>query len=181
MFKGWDEYYFMIGSSAAALIGLLFVVATLSAGRNRSTIETGVRLFTTPLVCHFGAILVLSGSALAPSMTVTIFGLLSGAIAVAGVVAGVWIAVGIARFPYENHSADWFDIWWYGIIPALVYVLLGGASAAILMRASWAVSAFAVALMALLLVTIHNAWDLVTFLAPRAEDAASTARDAAEH
>jgi hypothetical protein len=49
------------------------------------------------------------------------------------------------------------------------------------MRASWAVSAFAIALMALLLVTIHNAWDLVTFLAPRAEKPESAARDAAEH
>src|SRR4051812_12189239 len=117
MFAGWDEYYFMIGSSAAALIGLLFVVATLSAGRDRSTVETGSKLFTTPLVYHFGVVLLLSGSALAPSMTSTIFGIASDAIAVAGVAAGIWIAVGIGRFPYEG-SADWFDIWWYGIIPA---------------------------------------------------------------
>src|SRR3954471_14947575 len=100
MFHGWDEYYFMIGSSAAALIGLLFVVATLSAGRDRSTVETGSRLFTTPLVAHLGAILLLSGATLAPPITPTVLALLSGAIALAGVAGGVWIAVGIFRFPY---------------------------------------------------------------------------------
>jgi len=33
MFQHWDSYYLLLGSAAGALIGLLFVVATLSAGR----------------------------------------------------------------------------------------------------------------------------------------------------
>ena len=168
MFEGWDEFYFMTGSSAAALIGLLFVVATLTAGRDRSTVETGSKLFTTPLVCHFGAVLVLSAAALVPSITPAAYALLSGAIALVGAGFGAWIAIGISRFPYEN-KADWFDIWWYGIIPAIIYALLGVAAAAIAADEPWALVALAVAQMALLLTTIHNAWDLVTFLAPRTE------------
>jgi hypothetical protein len=168
MFEGWDEFYLMTGSSAAALIGLLFVVATLSAGRDRSTVETGAKLFSTPLVCHFGAVLVLSAAALVPSMTPVAYALLSGAIAVVGAGFGAWIAIGISRFPYET-KVDWFDIWWYGIIPGIIYALLGVTAAAIAADAPWALVALAIAQMALLLATIHNAWDLVTFLAPRAD------------
>ena len=168
MFEGWDEFYFMTGSSAAALIGLLFVVATLTAGRDRSTVETGAKLFTTPLVCHFGGVLVLSAAALIPSITPFAYALLSGAIALVGATFGVWIAIGIGRFPYEHH-VDWFDIWWYGIIPAIIYALLGVAAVAIAAGAAWALVALAVVQMALLLTTIHNAWDLVTYLAPRTE------------
>ena len=168
MFEGWDEFYFMTGSSAAALIGLLFVVATLTAGRDRATIETGAKLFMTPLVCHLGAVLVLSAAALVPSITPTAYALLSGAMAVTGAGLGVWIAIGIPRAPYER-EVDWFDVWWYGIIPAVIYALLGVTAAAIGARAEWALVALAVAQMALLLTTIHNAWDLVTYLAPRAE------------
>src|SRR4051812_16777072 len=107
MFEGWDEYYFMTGSAAAGLIGLLFVVATLSSGRDRSTTETGSKLFTTPLVCHLGAVLVLSAAALMPPITPGAYALLSGTIAVAGAAFGAWIAFGIGRFPYE-HKVDWF-------------------------------------------------------------------------
>ena len=62
-----------------------------------------------------------------------------------------------------------FDMWWYGIIPGVVYVGLGGAAAVVLAGSSWSASAVAAALMALLLVSIHAEWDLVTFLAPMAE------------
>lgn len=176
MFEGWAEFYFMTGSSAAALIGLLFVVATLSAGRDRSTVETGAKLFTTPLVCHFGAVLVLSAAALVPSITSSAYALLSGAIALVGTAFGVWIAVGIGRFPYEHH-VDWFDIWWYGIIPAIIYALIGVTAAAIAAHAPWALVSLAIAEMALLLTTIHNAWDLVTYLAPRVDPPGESERD----
>jgi hypothetical protein len=173
MFEGWSEFYFMTGSSAAALIGLLFVVATLTAGRDRSTVETGSKLFTTPLVCHFGAVLVLSAAALVPSIMPAAYALLGGAIALVGAGFGAWIAIGISRFPYET-KVDWFDIWWYGIIPAIIYALLGVAAVAIAADAPWALVALAVAQMALLLTTIHNAWDLVNFLAPRTEPPAKS-------
>ena len=81
---------------------------------------------------------------------------------------GAWIAIGISRAPYEI-KFDWFDIWWYGIIPAITYALLGVTAVAIAEGASWALVMLAVVQMALLLTTIHNAWDLVTYLAPRAE------------
>jgi cytochrome bd-type quinol oxidase subunit 2 len=176
VFEGWSEYYFMLGSSAAALIGLLFVVATLTAGRDRSTVETGSKLFTTPLVCHFGAIVLLSGAALAPTMPASAYGWASGALALTGILVGVRITIGIYRAPY-GVSHDWFDVWWYGIIPVTIYAGLGTAAAAILLAQEWAASALALVLMALLLTTIHNAWDLVTFLVPRPDGSAANRQE----
>lgn len=75
----------MIGSSAAALIGLMFVVVTLTAGRDRGELERGKRLYTTPIIWHLAAVLLLSGLVLAPSVTRNVVGIGSVAIAVAGV------------------------------------------------------------------------------------------------
>ena len=59
MFEGWENYYLMIGSSAGALIGLMFVVVTLTAGRDRAELEHGKHLYTSPIVWHLAVILAL--------------------------------------------------------------------------------------------------------------------------
>ena len=60
MFKDWSEYFFMLGSSAAALIGLMFVVATLTTGRDTKEAEQCKHLYTSPIVWHLGGIVVVS-------------------------------------------------------------------------------------------------------------------------
>lgn len=167
MFEGWHDYFFMIGSSAAALIGLMFVVVTLTAGRDRGEVERGKKLYTNPIVCHLAVVLLLSGAAVAPTLSVTLFGAAALAIGLIGLVGCIAIAVGISRICATGY-ADAFDIWWYGIVPAAIYLGLAVASAGVLSGVTWAVSAVAAILMALLLVSIHNEWDLVTFLAPSA-------------
>ena len=72
-----------------------------------------------------------------------------------------------------------FDMWWYGIIPGVVYLGLGCAAFMVLAGSVWSASAVAAALMALLLVSIHAEWDLVTFLAPMAQPAAKPGADKA--
>ena len=66
----------------------------------------------------------------------------------------------------EMSDAAGFDIVWYGIAPAIVYVGLGIAALGLLWGRPWGTSAIAAGLMALLLVSIHAEWDLVTYLAP---------------
>ena len=168
MFADWSEYFFMIGSSAAALIGLMFIVVTLTAGRDRQQLETGKHLYTSPIVWHLAVVMVLSAAALAPAIHPTLFGIVTAGLALLGIAMGIRSAVGIGRAQLVGPQDNLFDMWWYGIVPAIVYVALGAAAAAVLAGASWSASAIAAALMALLLVSIHAEWDLVTFLAPRA-------------
>ena len=165
MFEGWSEYFFMIGSSAAALIGLMFVVVTLTAGRRRDETERGKHLYTSPIVWHLAVVLPLSGMAIAPTVSATWFGFVSGGLALVGIGIGTRSAVGISRRPGAPEAAG-FDTFWYGVAPALVYAGMAAAAFATLRGCAWAPSAVAADLMALLLVSIHAEWDLVTYLAP---------------
>ena len=170
MFEGWENFYLIVGPSAAALIGLMFVVVTLTAGRERDQTERGKHLYTSPIVWHLAVVLVLSGAAVAPTIHPKLFGIITAGLALLGIAMGVRSAVGIHRLQYTGPDSM-FDMWWYGIIPGVVYVGLGGAAAATLCGSSWSASAVGAALMALLLVSIHAEWDLVTFLAPMAKEA----------
>src|SRR3954463_2216746 len=99
MFEGWENYYLMVGSSAGALIGLMFVVVTLTAGRDRAEVERGKHLYTSPIVWALAVVLALSGMAIAPSVSARIFGLASGGLGLLGVAIGVRSAIGIMRTP----------------------------------------------------------------------------------
>lgn len=170
MFKGWENFYLIVGPSAAALIGLMFVVVTLTQGRDRKQIEAGKHLYTSPIVWHLGVVLVLSGGAVAAEIPPMFFGSIAGGLALIGIAMGVRSAVGIMRVRISG-ADSLFDMCWYGVMPALAYVGLAIASFAILGGRPWGADAVAAALMALLLVSIHAEWDLVTFLAPLANAA----------
>lgn len=167
MFEDWENFYLIVGPSAAALIGLMFVVVTLSTGRDRQQFELGKHFYTSPIVWHLAVVLLLSGAAVAPTIGPGPFGLATAAVSVVGLGLGIRSAIGIARNRLTG-ADSLFDMWWYGIIPAAAYVGLGASAIATLAGMSWSATAVAAALMVLLLVSIHAEWDLVTFLAPRA-------------
>jgi hypothetical protein len=170
MFDGWENFYLIVGPSAAALIGLMFVVVTLTQGRDRQQIEAGKHLYTSPIVWHLGVVLVLSGGAVAAEIPPMFFGSVAGGLALLGVAMGVRSAIGIMRRRISGPDSL-FDMVWYGLMPALAYVGLGISALAVLKGCDWSANAVAAALMALLLVSIHAEWDLVTFLAPLANAA----------
>jgi hypothetical protein len=176
MFRGWENFYLMVGSSAGALIGLMFVVVTLTAGRERDQTERGKHLYTSPIVWHLAVVLALSGAAVAPTISLKSFGVLSGGVALLGILIGIRSTLGIARGQLSGPENHLFDTCWYGIIPAIVYIGLAGAAVAVLRGSAWSADAVAGALMALLLVSIHAEWDLVTFLAAIAEPPAKPSK-----
>ena len=165
MFEGWENYYLMVGSSAGALIGLMFVVMTLTAGRDHDEVERGKHLYTSPIVWHLAVILTLSGAAAIPTISVKFFAVSTAGLALLGLAIGLRSAIGIARTPSAPESIA-FDAFWYGVAPAIVYLGMGVAALGLLAGRPWGTTAIAVDLMALLLVSIHAEWDLVTYLAP---------------
>src|SRR5262249_3010993 len=64
----WQNFYVIIGSAAATLTGLTFVVITLTAGvRMRTSSQSeGVAAFSTPTVVHFSAALLIAAILSAP-------------------------------------------------------------------------------------------------------------------
>lgn len=166
MFEGWGEFYLLAGSAAAVLIGLLFVVVTLMQDRTRSSVLSGARLYMGPIVLHVSFVLVLSAAALVPGIGAERFAAVAGAVALWGLVRGLFVVFGIRRLGGED-KPHWTDVWFYGAIPSALYLLLLAAAFACWRELAWGPEATAALITALLLVTIRNEWDLVTWLAPR--------------
>jgi hypothetical protein len=168
MFEGWGEFYLLTGTAASVLIGLLFVVVTLMQDRPRSSVLSGSRLYMGPVVLHVSFVLVLSAAPLAPQITPRALAVIAGAVAIAGAVRGCFVIRGIARWSKgEPEAPHWSDVWCYGAIPTLIYLLLAIVAAGFWGERAWAADALAAVMIALLLVTIRNEWDLVIWLAPK--------------
>jgi hypothetical protein len=166
MFEGWDNFYLVVGGASGALIGLLFVVATLNSGQDRSASLRGASVYLTPVVFHFVVVLVLSALALAPRVGASA----ATAIVVLCALGGLAHSVRIVWIIYRGRitkASHWSDLWCYGAAPGVIYAGLAWAAWALAGRRDWAADGVALAAMALLLVSIRNAWDLVTWLAPR--------------
>jgi hypothetical protein len=164
--SGWDNFYFLIGSAAGSLIGLLFVVATLTTGFERSQALRGASLYMTPTAVHFAAVLCMSAVALAPGLPTSATAAIFGLIGLVGLANAMRACVGITTYRPAAEPPHWSDFWMYGAVPAAIYLGLCAASLAIGARAEWAPHGLAALLLMLLLVGIRNAWDLVTWIAP---------------
>src|SRR5438270_12082731 len=81
-FAAWESFYVIVGSSAAALTGLQFVVVVLGAEARSIGPEVGA--FGTPTVVHFCATLLLSAILSVPWRAASNAGLALGAVGVGG-------------------------------------------------------------------------------------------------
>jgi hypothetical protein len=159
----WSGFYAVVGSSAAALTGLMFVVITLVKDRERATSSDGISTFSTPTVMHFGTALLLSALLIVPWRALLGLEILVGLIGAYGVVNILGAARRTKRL--RIYTADIEDWVWYSIFPLVAYgAILAGAIA---LHAFSATALFVVAAGVLLLVFIgiRNAWDVVTYLA----------------
>jgi hypothetical protein len=166
MFEGWGDFYLLAGSAAAVLIGLIFVVVTLMQDRPRSSVLSGSKLYMGPVVLHVSFVMALSAAALVPDISAKAFAAISGSASLWGLARGAQSIAGISALTGEDRP-HWSDVWFYGFIPSALFVLLALASHAIWVEQSWAPQGVAAVITALLLVTIRNEWDLVTWLTPR--------------
>ena len=164
MFSGWQTFYQLTGSAAAELIGLLFIVSTLTRGHQHPDSQIGPKLFTTPTVFHLALVLVVSALALAPGTENKSACLVMMLCALAGCGYAIGIAAGLHKLESPTH---WSDFWCYGAAPAAVCIALAAAAGSAFGRVPRAAYAVWLALLVLLVVSIRNAWDLVTWLAPR--------------
>jgi hypothetical protein len=163
----WESFYFLVGSAAVGLIGLLFVVVTLTAGFERSRALIGSSIYMTPTVLHFAVVLAISAVAIAPGLTVAQTASIFGVAALVGLGHAIRSCVGIAARRPGMDPPHWSDFWLYGGAPATIYLGLCAASVGLWNGNDWAADAIGALLLALLLLGIRNAWDLVTWIAPR--------------
>lgn len=163
----WENFYVIMGSSAGALTGLMFVVIVLTRELNRPGTHHARRSFATPTIVHFTAVLSLAGVLSMPGVTRAAMGLIllgSGS----GLLAYVYFVARRGRH-LEVYQPDLEDQAFHFILPSVAYasVVVAGASA-------WALPStslyfVAASMIGLLIIGIHNAWDSAVWMVMRSD------------
>src|ERR687887_299881 len=90
VFAAWESFYVIVGTSAAALTGLQFVVVTLVREAWRPPGAGEIGSFATPTVIHFCAALLVSGALSAPWPAISGARLIVGGTGLVGILYAVW-------------------------------------------------------------------------------------------
>ena len=147
----WENFYVIIGTAAASLTGLMFVVVTLSAGVRNRVMSDGIGAFSTPTVFHFGAALLVAAMLSAPWSILWNMELLLGLCGLGGVTYNMIVFRRVLRVlrqsTYNAVLEDWL---WYIAFPLVSYIAL--IVAALLLPANAALALFVIAAAAVLLV-----------------------------
>lgn len=165
LLSNWQNFYMIMGTAAATLTGLMFVVTTLFAGLNTHVeiANAGISAFNTPTVVQFCAVLLLAGIFCAPWQTFSTISLLLGLLSGIMVFYQIIVMQRMRRMPhYQSTLEDWL---WYMVLPLLANIMFIIAAILLSKNPSLALYLVASAIMMLLLIGIRNAWDNVTFLA----------------
>jgi hypothetical protein len=159
---GWGNFYVIVGSSAGALIGLQFVVMTLLVNMplTRGDAQAG-NAFGTPTVVHFGVVLLLSAAGCAPWDGIAAVAVLWGIVGLSGVVYAAFVA---RRLRLQTAYRAVFEDWLFHVLlPVASYATLAAAACTAYSHPRVALFLVGGAVLLLLFIGIHNAWDTVTY------------------
>jgi hypothetical protein len=163
----WHDFYALIGTAAATLIGLMFVAASIASTYITEEHRAGIQAFFTPTVAHFAAVLITCVVLSAPLLTWTLLGVVLIGIGVAGLgyASIVWVRMGRGGLTTTIDLADRF---WYALSPVAGHLLiLGSGVLALMLRNEHSLQLLGLAIVSLLLAGIRNAWDITAWAVTR--------------
>jgi hypothetical protein len=167
--EAWHDYYLLIGTAAATLVGLMFVAVSIMSGYMTEDLRPGFSVFFSPTIVHFAVILAICVLVLAPPLRYQTLAIVLLAI---GVLAALYAATILYKTIAPRHMGREVGIddkLFYGVFPLGCYVILIVASL-LLMRHNPAYhTLLAAAPLLLILVCIRNAWDMTVWAVMRAE------------
>lgn len=158
----WESFYVIVGSSAAALIGLQFVVVALINDSPMEASAASLGAFGTPTVVHFGGALLIAAVMSAPWPSEVGMSRVLLALGAGGVVyGGVVVRRARRQKEYKPVLEDWV---WHVLLPWLAYAVVLGSGLVLRHITTTGLFAVAAAALGLLFIGIHNAWDTVTYV-----------------
>ena len=169
LFAPWHDFYTLVGTASATLVGLMFVAASVGTGVFTAERQVGLRTFLSPTVVAFSVVLGASLVGMLPASDWRVPGLLLVGTGLLGAAYSwrVWrrmVHGGIVQ------RIDLEDRVWYTMIPAIAYLVLAVAGAALGIEADAACAVLAIGVCLLLLAGIRNAWDMTTWIVLRRQD-----------
>jgi hypothetical protein len=165
LFHDWHDFYLLVGTASATLVGLMFVAASIGASVFSEQNRNALQAFISPTVVNFATALFTCIGVTIPSQTWLSLGLLLTAGGVAGLVyAGrVWVQMIVRR----SFKVDAVDRLSYVTVPLVGYLLVLVSGILLLLRMPWSSDVTAAALVVLMFAGIRNAWDMTTWIMMR--------------
>jgi hypothetical protein len=161
LFEEWESFYDIVGAAAGALVGVQFVVMTLIAENPPPRVHESGPAFATPTIVHFSAALLLSVLVRVPWRGVAPIATLWGITGVAGIVYSIVVARRMRR--QTSYQADLEDRFYFLLVPAAGYAILLVSALVAGAHTEEALMGVAGAVLVLLFVGIHNAWDAIAY------------------
>jgi hypothetical protein len=158
----WRDFYVMIGTASGAIIGAAFIVITLVSSLEKRSL--GMRGFITPIAVHLGSALIGSAILMVPTLTPMSLAILLGA---GGVGGAVYSIIAAMRIWHMQLDAD--DRLFYIILPIMAYAAMATAAIMVCTHDEPTFETLAVALVALLVIGMRNAWDMASFVIMRGD------------
>ncbi len=155
----WHDFYVLLGTASATLVGLLFVAATVGSGVFTSGRRAASRMFLSASVIHFSSLLIACLIVLAPAQSWVSLGSMIVACGIFGL-AYYGLTWRDAVRDGMSKSIAWDDRIWYAVLPAIGYMLEAASGVCLTLRSALGCVALALSLGLLLVIGIHNAWDI---------------------
>ena len=162
----WWNFFYLCGSAAATLTGLMFIAVPLASTLIRKDNIAQVNVFLSPLCFHFLHVFFLCVMVAVPRSNPSLAG-------VAAIVSALWRLAGMPKHvsvlrnetrnpEAEVHLPDWLFL---VALPTIIYVSLIVAGVGFLAGKSWGVPMLAASCIALLLVAARGAWNTLVTIA----------------
>jgi hypothetical protein len=158
----WHDFYLLLGTASATLVGLMFVAASIGSTVFNEDHRGALQAFITPTVVHFAAVLF---ACLVNTMPIHSWESL-GALLAAGGLAGV-IYGGRVLFQLiirHRFNVDVIDRMYYALIPMVAYLLALAAAILAFLHIAASEYVMAAALLVLLVAGLRNAWDMMLWI-----------------
>jgi hypothetical protein len=158
----WRGFYALLGEASATMVALLFVAASVGSGMFSNDRRAPMRVFLSASVVHFGGILAVSLIIQAPIRSEAVLGSL--------VVAGAVFGLGYYAVTWRDMVRDGLikrmdmeDSTWYAYLPVATYLMEAATGVGLIRGFALGWPALAVTLGLLMLIAIHNAWDITVW------------------
>jgi hypothetical protein len=166
--SSWQTFYFMLGSAAAALIGLMLVALSLGIRLATETTLTDIKAFATPSVLYFVWVLMLSAVMLIPAQShvfLSVVLLPSGIVGIAMAYPYVRRLIQVAIEHRDFLLSDWLA---QIILPTAGFALLVLVALGFLAdQTPLAFDGIALASISLMIAAITNTWSMVVWIIER--------------
>jgi hypothetical protein len=166
LLAAWHDFFVLIGTAAATLIGAMFVVVSIGIGILTRDRLVAIHTFFSATVIHLSTTFFGCALTMVPAVEPRWLAAIAGVAGLGGMVYSGSVIRGFDQHGGTDRS-DWF---WYAIFPLIGYAVLVVSACLGLRDTVAGVDLFAAVVTFMLIAGIRNAWDMLVFLVTQARD-----------